>query len=226
MHRAFAVAVAAVLATTAGSVAEEIKGKVTVPAEAADKAKAAGDQQKPSGVVVWVEDVKDAKPPEKKGKLSQKEGQFAPALLVAVAGQTVEFPNDDNIAHNVFSMSATKKFNLGIYPKGESKEVVFEKPGIIDVFCSLHRNMHAKIIVVPSVHFAVCEKDGTYTIKDVPAGKYKVTAWSNGCEKKTTEVTVAEKTGATTEFALAVDAKSQAAAPSGDKQQADASDKK
>lgn len=165
------------------------------------------------GVVVWVEGVADVKVPEKKPLLSQKDGQFAPRLLVVVAGQTVEMPNDDNIAHNVFSMSSTKKFNLGIYPKGESKEVTFEKPGVIDLFCSLHRHMHAQIIVSPSQYFTVAAPDEEFTIKDVPAGTYKVTAYSNGCAQQTIEVKVPEKGDAKATFALKeADKKAQAAA--------------
>jgi plastocyanin len=205
-----------VLGVAAGSWAGEIKGTVSVPpVKAADdksKTKDASDEKSKSdekakpeekrGVVVWVEGVKDVKVPDKKPALSQKDGQFAPRLMVVVAGQTVEIPNDDNIAHNVFSMSPTKKFNLGIYPKGESKEVTFEKPGIIDLFCSLHRHMHAQIIVTPSQHFAVAAPDEQFTIKDVPPGTYKVTAYSNGCAQSTMEVTVPDKGEAKAAFAL------------------------
>jgi plastocyanin len=204
-----------VMSVASASWAGEIKGTVSVPpvraADDKDKAKGADDKAKSDdkakteekrGVVVWVEGVKDVKVPEKKPALSQKDGQFAPRLMVVVAGQTVEMPNDDNIAHNVFSMSPSKKFNLGIYPKGESKEVTFEKPGIIDLFCSLHRHMHAQIIVTPSQHYAVAAPDEAFTIKDVPPGTYKVTAYSNGCAQSTMEVTVPDKGEAKAAFAL------------------------
>jgi plastocyanin len=231
----------AVTAGSSTSIAD-IKGTVSVPATKAstetpkaDDAKAAkpdagkADDKKADdkkggesesakadekrGVVVWVEGITDVKVPDKKPTLSQKDGQFSPRLMVVVAGQTVEMPNDDNIAHNVFSMSATKKFNLGIYPKGESKEVTFEKPGVIDLFCSLHRHMHAQIIVSPSQYFAVAAPDEEFTIKGVPAGTYKVTAYSNGCAQQTIEVKVPDTGDAKATFALKeADKKTQASA--------------
>ena len=205
---------------TLGASAEDIKGKVTVPPAA--ETKSSSETQKPTGVVVWVENAKDTQPPADKLKVSQKDAKFDPTLVVAVAGQTVEFPNEDNIAHNVFSMASQKKFNLGIYPKGESKEVVFEKPGIIDVFCSLHRNMHTVVLVVPSKFFAMAAADGTYEIKGLPAGDYKVTAWTYGSTPVTQDVKVAEKAGGSSDFALKPEA---AKAASADKKEAGKDDK-
>src|SRR5262249_39814956 len=105
--------------------AGDIKGKV--------------DGKAGSTVVVWVEGIRKPAVVKKRAAISQTGMRFSPSLLVVVAGQTVEMPNDDNVAHNVFSYSPAKKFNLGLYPKGESKTVTFDQPGLVDLFCSIHR---------------------------------------------------------------------------------------
>src|SRR5215510_14092004 len=117
------------------AIAGNIKGKVTGQVGA---------------VVVWVEGVQGSEVPANKPSISQRGMRFFPSLLVVVVGQTVQMPNDDNVAHNVFSFSPTKKFNLGIYPKGEIKEVKFEQSGMVDLFCSIHKQMKGKILVVPN----------------------------------------------------------------------------
>jgi hypothetical protein len=99
-------------------------------------------------------------------------------VLTVVAGQTVTFPNEDDVAHNVFSLSAAKKFKLGIYPKGDTRDVSFEKPGIIDLFCSIHRHMHAVIVVTPNEFFAQTELGKPFAIENVPAGEYTIKTWN------------------------------------------------
>ena len=116
--------------------------------------------------------------------------QFSPRVLTVVAGQTVTFPNEDDVAHNVFSMSSAKKFKLGIYPKGDTREVTFEKAGIIDLFCSIHRHMHAVIVVTPSEHFTETALGEKYSISGIPAGEYDVKAWNAAYKSVTVKVTV------------------------------------
>ncbi|WP_425401004.1 cupredoxin domain-containing protein [Aeoliella sp.] len=152
--------------------------------------------------VVWIEGLSPGVNASDKPVMSQSGIQFAPRVLAVVAGQTVDFPNNDDVAHNVFSMSKTKRFKLGIYPKGESREVTFEKPGVIDLFCSIHRHMHAVIVVTPSEHAAQAEIGKTYTIEDVPAGSYKVHAWNSAHKKLVQEVTVAQDGETTLDFAF------------------------
>ena len=139
--------------------AGDIKGKVTV------KGATSGD------IVVWVEGVKGTVPRDKP-QIAQHGAKFTPSFMVLVAGQTIDMPNDDKIAHNVFSPSKTKKFNLGIYPKGTAKSVTFDKVGVVDMFCSIHRQMKAKIVVVPNQYFSTTEPDKEFVIKNVPPDKY------------------------------------------------------
>ncbi|HEX9641371.1 MAG TPA: hypothetical protein VGB13_08655, partial [Candidatus Krumholzibacteria bacterium] len=81
-------------------------------------------------------------------ELRQRGQQFHPRLLVVPVDSHVEFPNDDPIYHNVFSYSKTKRFDLGRYGKGQSKSVHFDKTGVIRVFCDVHSDMSATIVVV------------------------------------------------------------------------------
>jgi len=185
------------------ALAGEVKGKVSgSPGNKGDKA------EETESIVVWIEGVDGAAAPKEPVKISQKGAQFSPRFSVAVVGQDVEMPNNDNIAHNVYSKSAPKSFNLGVYPKGESKTVVFDKPGRVDLMCSLHRQMNAIIFVVPSPHFAVLPKDGEFTISGLKPGKYTLKAWQKGCEDVSQEVTVPESGAASADVALKASAKS------------------
>jgi plastocyanin len=109
--------------------------------------------------------------------IEQLNRRFSPDLLVLPVGSTVSFPNMDPIFHNIFSLSKAKSFDLGSYDKGKTREVVFPKPGVVDVYCHLHPNMAATIVVTPNRWFARSDKSGQYRIEDVPPGKYTLVAW-------------------------------------------------
>ncbi|HEY7545730.1 MAG TPA: plastocyanin/azurin family copper-binding protein [Blastocatellia bacterium] len=155
---------------------------------------------KVGNAVVWVEGIQNFEVPANKPSISQRGMRFFPSLLVVVAGQSVQMPNDDNVAHNVFSFSPTKKFNLGIYPKGEYKEVTFEQPGIVDLFCSIHHQMKGRILVVPNPFYYRTRGEGTYLISSVPAGKYTLKMWNESGSLETKEVTVPAKGDVTVDF--------------------------
>jgi plastocyanin len=89
--------------------------------------------------------------------MDQKNLAFIPHVLPIPVGSTVLFPNNDKVDHNVFSMSRTKKFNLGSYKPGESQTVVFDKPGIVEVRCDVHAEMAAYILVMKNPYFAVTD---------------------------------------------------------------------
>jgi hypothetical protein len=110
--------------------------------------------------------------------ITQHGAEFQPDFVVVVAGQSVAFPNDDRIAHNVFSVSPARRFDLGHYAQGESRTVLFDRAGIVDVFCNIHDNMHATIVVVPSTFYAVPDAAGRFAIANVPPGAYRVVAYS------------------------------------------------
>jgi plastocyanin len=110
-------------------------------------------------------------------QVAQLDRRFSPDLLVISAGSTVSFPNMDPIFHNIFSLSKAKSFDLGSYDQGQSRKVLFPKPGIVDVYCHLHPNMEATIVVTPNRWYARADGSGQYRIPDVPPGKYTVVAW-------------------------------------------------
>lgn len=145
-------------------------------------------------VVIWITDYEgEFEVPDKKPTLMQGGGQFHPPLLVIVAGQTVDMPNNDLTTHNVYSKSKPKQFDLGMYPKGESKSVTFESPGLVKLKCSMHRSMRAKIMVLPNLFFDTVGAGKPYRISKIPAGEYTVSAWRDGFEMQKETVTVEEK---------------------------------
>src|SRR6185503_17140747 len=153
-----------------------------------------------AAVVVWVEGVRRFQVPHNRPSISQAGTRFSPALLVVVAGQTVEMPNDDKVAHNIFSYSPAKQFNLGIYPKGESRTVTFTKPGVVDMFCSIHRHMSGKLIIVPNTYFSQARGGDSYRISSVPAGRYVVKMWAEGIGEQSKVVNVPAKGEVTLDF--------------------------
>ncbi len=110
-------------------------------------------------------------------ELRQKNRRFGESLLVVEAGATVSFPTDDPIFHNVFSLSKAKSFDLGYYPQGQTRKVKFPKPGLVDVFCHLHPNMSASILVVPNGVFTRPDREGKFRLEGLPAGEHEIVAW-------------------------------------------------
>ncbi len=115
--------------------------------------------------------------PEIHPSMSQKNALFQPPVLAIAQNQTVDFPNDDNIHHNVFSFSNTRKFDLGIYPKGTRHSVKFQKLGPVIIYCSIHEKMNAVVYVAPNSLNAVTDDRGKFSIEAVPPGKYAVRTW-------------------------------------------------
>lgn len=118
--------------------------------------------------------------------MDQQNLSFIPHILPIPVGATIHFPNNDKVDHNVFSLSRAKKFNLGSYRAGESKTVLFDKPGIVELRCDVHAEMAAYIMVMKNPYFAVTDDKGRFEIPDskyfkdsgitgvtdIPPGKY------------------------------------------------------
>jgi hypothetical protein len=109
--------------------------------------------------------------------MAQKDRMFDPAVLAVPVGGEVTFPNLDPYFHNVFSYSKTRRFDLGRYPQGESASVVFERPGIVPVFCEIHYTMRAYIHVLDTPYFDVTGEDRRFEIADVRPGEYVLHVW-------------------------------------------------
>ena len=99
--------------------------------------------------------------------------QFRPSILAVQTGTTVEFPNEDDEFHNVFSYSKTKRFDLGRYRKYEpAKLASFDKPGLAKIYCEIHHHIRCLVLVVDTPLFTTTDTAGRFKMKDVPAGDY------------------------------------------------------
>jgi plastocyanin len=132
---------------------------------------------------------------EPRASMNQKDETFVPHVLAIVAGTVVDFPNNDETYHNVFSLSKPKPFDLGRYAAGSSKSVRFDRPGMVRVFCDIHAHMSAFILVFSHRYFAVTDTEGRYRLDNVPPGTYNVVAWNEGTREDTRKVVVPESGG-------------------------------
>jgi len=127
--------------------------------------------------VVWL-DAPGVRPPAPKSFDVITEGKdFRPRVTIVPAGSTVRFSNNDPFNHNVFSLSEEGQFDLGLYGRGEAKGTRFTRPGLVRVFCNVHANMAAFIIVLGSAYYGQPGGDGSFSIPGVPVGKYVLHAW-------------------------------------------------
>jgi plastocyanin len=138
-------------------------------------------------------------------QINQKGSHFDPELVAIPVGSTVEFPNSDPIFHNVFSLSGAKSFDLGYYPKGKSRSVKFDKSGVVQVYCHIHSNMYAAIVVTASPWFGKPSSDGAFSWSDVPAGHYRLVAWHKVAGYFHTEIDVPAKGTAAVAINVPVD---------------------
>jgi plastocyanin len=156
-----------------------------------------------SHVVVYLEGNLPSKPVT--ATMDQKGRRFVPELLVVPEGSTVSFPNLDAIFHNVFSLSKPKAFDLGNYPKEQTRLVTFPKPGVVYVYCHLHPNMAAAVVVTPNRWCATASPEGKFSLAGVPAGKYTAVAWHKAAGYFRTPVEVVERRASEVQFIIPLD---------------------
>lgn len=144
----------------------------------------------PATTIVYAESL-DGSTPIKPGrfKLAQKDKAFSPRILAVPVGSTVDFPNHDPIFHNVFSLSRPAPFDLGLYEAGTSKSRAFREPTIYRVFCNIHPQMTAVILVLPTSFITEAASTGSYRLELLP-GRYRITAWSERAQAASAEITV------------------------------------
>jgi plastocyanin len=123
--------------------------------------------------------------------LDQRGEAFLPYVLAVGVGTTVDFKNSDVTYHNVFSLSKPKRFDLGRYARGGSKSVVFDKPGVVRVFCDIHSHMNAWVLVFAHRFFAATNEHGAYRIDGLPPGSYSLVVWTDGQVRETRPFQVA-----------------------------------
>jgi hypothetical protein len=110
----------------------------------------------------------------------QKGKMFQPHVLVVPVGSVVEFPNRDPFFHNVFSLFEGKRFDLGLYEAGTTREVHFTKPGVSYIFCNIHPEMSAVVISIPTPYYAISDAQGEIIIPNVNVGRYTLHFWHDG----------------------------------------------
>jgi plastocyanin len=157
------------LALASVPMAGELKGVVT-----------AAGMKNNADAVVYVDAIpgKTFPAPTTHAKMNQKNLVFSPHVLPVLQGTTVDFLNGDQVLHNVFSPDkCCDRFNLGSWPQGQTRSYTFKTRCNATLLCKVHAEMEGFIIVLPTPWFAVTDKTGTYSIKDVPGGAYTVKVW-------------------------------------------------
>ncbi len=130
-----------------------------------------------SGVVMWLEPLGAPAPvpiKPRRVEMTQKDKTFWPHVLAIMVGTTVDFPNYDPIFHNAFSNYNGQLFDIGLYPPGTTRSIVFRREGVVRVFCNIHPTMSAVIVVLKSPYVSVSNKNGELRITGVPAGSYRM----------------------------------------------------
>ena len=195
-HRLLALALVATTGSAAAAPGGRVVGKVSVT-EANGKATSAD-------VIVYIVGFPEEAPADRPAaQIAQKGRKFVPDLVAVTVGQSVSFPNQDSFLHNVFSQSTARKFDLGSFKKGDAKEKSFPNPGVVDVYCNIHPEMAATILVLPNKRHTRAAADGSYTIDGVPAGTWTVFAYARRALKPaSSRVTVTAGQDATVNLAL------------------------
>jgi len=181
----FTMLVAVILSLAGQTLAGEIKGKATVHG-----------MRSAENIAVYVDATAGNafNPPAQHAVIDQRKMTFIPHVVVVLKGTTVDFLNSDAVGHNVYwpSISGNKKLahNLGTWPQGVKKSFQFNDLGVASLLCNVHPEMSGYVVVVPTPYFAVTDKEGNYTIKDIPAGNYTLKTWSEEGKPVTQSVNV------------------------------------
>ncbi len=128
--------------------------------------------------LVWLDPAgRTYKKPPAAFTMTTRSKTFLPHVVAVPAGSTISFPNEDPIAHNLFSLTPGNTFDLGLYRKGAGKAHRFDTPGAVNVYCNVHPNMSAVVHVMSTPYYGFADPNGNYSF-EVPPGKYRVTAWN------------------------------------------------
>jgi hypothetical protein len=158
-----------------------------------------------TNVVVFLQDgPRPSALPPGRARILQENETFVPRVIAITRGSTVDFPNADPFFHDVFSLSRSGTFDLGSYPRGQTRSHQFRKAGLVKVYCHIHSHMTASIMVFDHPFFAVPKADGTFAIDDVPPGTYKVSAWHERIGESVQSVRIDAGRPSEVQFALPI----------------------
>lgn len=140
--------------------------------------------------VIWLEPAASVRVKPENAQMVTRNKTLVPHVMAVPAGSTIQFPNEDPITHNLFSISPANPFDLGLYKKNSGKSEKFEKAGIVTVYCNVHPNMSAVIHVMDTPYYGMANAQGAFSLTDVPAGRYKLSAWNEKSGLQTTPIEV------------------------------------
>jgi plastocyanin len=191
------------IAVLCSALADAQQTRLTATVRVMNEKKKAQDS---SNVVLWLTPTEGTRfssaptaRPSPRPRLVQKNKSFEPHLLVVPVGTTVEFPNRDPFFHNVFSLFEGKRFDLGLYEAGSTRNVVFDKPGISYIFCNIHAEMSAVVLVMNTPYYGTSDRHGQVLFDDVAPGRYILRVWYEGAlpdalNALTRDVTISDST--------------------------------
>ncbi|HEX7151773.1 MAG TPA: hypothetical protein VF618_09825 [Thermoanaerobaculia bacterium] len=203
MKRNFLIFMVCALAYAAELGAAAVAGKVSFVTKRGQKPVVAE-------TLVWLDPVGTKPAPRKVGgplQLTTRSKTFLPHVVAVPAGSTINFPNEDPISHNLFSLTPGNTFDLGLYRRGAGKSHKFETPGVVNVYCNVHPNMSAVVHVMATPYYAFTDANGNFSV-DVPAGKYRLTAWNEQGGSIVSDITVGADGKIAGQTALTIDGRS------------------
>lgn len=175
--------------------AEEIRGRVQLLAKGG-KGPARGSDVRQAVVYYEPENATAVQSGGRPFEMVTRKKELSPRVLVVPKGSRVRFPNQDPILHNVFSVSAPNQFDLGLYRQGPGKEKRFESPGLVRVFCNIHHDMVAYVLVLDTPYHVSPGADGSFVLSGLPRGKGRLTVWHEQADPWTVDLELPRKTEA------------------------------
>jgi len=217
---AIAVVLGAVAILGAARETGRVAGRVsiTIPVSAVPPSAAYGARrlERPAGrpgselsnVVVFISNAPAAvQLPVTRARILQENETFIPRVVAITRGSTVDFPNGDPFFHDVFSLSRSATFDLGSYPKGQTRSHVFRRAGLVKIYCHLHSHMTASIMVFDHPHFTMPKPDGTFALDGIAAGTYEISAWHERIGQQSQSVRIDADRPAEVQFVLPIPVK-------------------